>query len=68
MDVENRWIDGRWWVCFPKVTFMRGRHKAILGGPETSMLMIPYETLCAAFPGFKEIYTPEPDEPQEDGQ
>lgn len=24
-----------------------------------------YKDLCKAFPGFKEIYTPEPDEPKE---
>ena len=25
---------------------------------------VRYDDLCAAFPGFKEIYTPEPDEPK----
>lgn len=32
------------------------------------VVVISYKDLCAAFPGFKEFWTPEPDDPPGDQQ
>jgi hypothetical protein len=56
--VRREWYDGSWFLMIPTP-----KDPAAGGG-----LWLRYEDLCAAFPGFKEIYTPEPDEPLEDGQ
>ena len=31
---------------------------------DRGVVWVRYDDLCEAFPGFKEIYTPEPDEPR----
>ena len=59
--VDRKWLDGAWWLSFD-ATYRRGS-KHVIGGPERSKLWLRYEDLCAAFPGFREIYTPEPDDP-----
>lgn len=33
---------------------------------DKGVIGVRYDDLCEAFPGFKEIYTPEPDEPRGD--
>jgi len=30
-----------------------------------AIIWVRYDDLCEAFPGFRELYTPEPDEPGE---
>ena len=50
------WDDGAWWV------FIHGP-SLLTPMPYLPGVWVRYEDLCAAFPGFKELYTPEPDEP-----
>jgi len=65
MEIRREWRGGHWWIIFPRITFARGMAPHVKGGPETSSLWLRYDDLCEAFPGFQEIYTPEPDEPKE---
>jgi len=53
---QTMWDSGAWWVFIPgKVT----TPMPYLNSGQ----WVRYEDLCAAFPGFREFYTPEPDEP-----
>lgn len=51
--VERKWQEGAWWL------------KLSTPGVGRGYVWIRYTDLCAAFPSFKEIYTPEPDDPPE---
>lgn len=57
---QTMWDDGSWWVFIP------GKNRE--GRVYWPGQWVRYEDLCAAFPGFREFWTPEPDEPAGDQQ
>lgn len=58
---QTMWDDGAWWVFIPGKSLFSPR---LLQPGDWVGQWVRYDALCDTFPGFKEIYTPEPDEPQ----
>lgn len=59
MEINWRWDGERWWVRFYAVYAddVQPRPKDIIS-PSEDFLWVSYDSLCEAFPGFKDLVTP----------